>query len=128
MDFILSENKNAADAARKFNLSREAVRLILNRNGIDYAGIKSARTAEVKQRLAKSKTRLCKQCGKSFIPPHLDGRIKYCSEECRQTHKREAQKERVKLYYMSEKGKESIRLRREINLQTEPNSKILGFE
>lgn len=59
--------------------------------------------------------KICKQCGKEFIPSKDDKRIRFCSEECQLEHRRvtgymndyqEKNKEKLKAYNQSEERKE----------------------
>ena len=106
-------NLSAAIAARKHNISREMVRLILQDNGIDYAQLLYKRR-QAKKRVnenieTKAKMRKCEWCEKDFIVNQKGARVKYCSTNCYETRYKKLQRLRVKAYYKTPKGKMALK-------------------
>lgn len=93
----------AAEMARKYDLSREAVRLLLVKNGLQYKKAKkkiSKIRAVEKERLdAENRIKYCLWCKKVFIKKKETQRFKYCSDECYEEKHRADQRIRVREYY-----------------------------
>ncbi len=111
IELILS-GKKAAQVAKIKGLSREAVRLILIRNNINYSALKNE--AEIKKNKENEKidfekrSRMCSLCGKTFQLKEDGARVKYCSNKCYRKKLLSNQRERIKAYYHTQKGKEAL--------------------
>ena len=95
VDMVVNQHKSAADVAREYNLSREAIRLILIKNKIDYASIKKNRSEE-KLLLKTERKSVCRWCHQEFSLPNGDRRIKYCETEHKKLQQMIDQRRRTK--------------------------------
>ncbi len=113
VQLIISKERTAAAIAREYNLSREAVRLILKKNGVDYTSIwrervnakKLAKQEDSKQ----TRNRLCAWCQKSFDMNEDGASVKYCSPDCKKLRQRQLQRDRIREYYKTPEGKSAQR-------------------
>ena len=104
---ISSCQKTAAEVAKQYNLSREGIRLILAKNGLNYRAIKrKIMMKRIGERLSFrriSEIRLCKFCKKTYKRGEDCTRFRYCSEECHTDMYSEMQKQRSREYYIRQK-------------------------
>ena len=104
---ISSCQKTAAEIAKQYNLSREGIRLIVAKNGINYRSIKrritKIREGERQAELEKQEIRLCQVCKKTYKRGEGATRFKYCSDGCHNKRYSEMQRERSRDYYIRQK-------------------------
>jgi hypothetical protein len=98
----VSGKKTAAQLARQFGISREAVRLILVKSGVNYQEIRFP----YRQKEKPPDLKKCLSCGKSFVANQNGARVKYCSLVCYKERHNKLQRERVRAYYQTPRGKE----------------------
>ena len=106
---ITKKHITAAQCGRKYKLSREAIRLILKKSGVDYQQIKTLIREEKLTKARKEelirKTKLCSwnECRKSFVVNCDGAKVKYCSDKCYVSRHKKLQRERVRKYYQNKK-------------------------
>lgn len=104
---ISSCQKTAAEIAKQYNLSREGIRLILAKNGLNYRAIKrkisKIRREEKESEKQKQDIRLCLMCKKTYTRGEKCTRFKYCSEECHMERFSEMQRQRSREYYIKQR-------------------------
>ncbi len=108
---IVENHITAARTARKYNLSREAIRLILKKNNINYQKIKKEIRKERNKEKAKiekiKRTKYCLWCKKKFIVNRYGARVKYCSMKCYKKRHKKLQRERVRKYLQAKRQQAS---------------------
>lgn len=101
---ISSCQKTAAEVAKQYNLSREGIRLILAKNGLNYRAIKreitKRRNLERKKEKEQNNVRFCRTCKKVYRRSGNWKRFRYCSKRCHNKMYTEIHRERMREYYL----------------------------
>ena len=120
---IINAGGTPREAAKEFGVSHQRIEQILDRSGHNYGDIFRVRQAE-KAKIKEEKRlltckRICKFCGNEYDKDSEDAGPKYCSRKCENDQRKVTSRERNRIYYKTEQGRQ-----RQLEYRTQNRAKI----